>query len=165
MLEQIGDWRVYLTEEGDEATIGVIERHLRTCRPQGSLEFIKTLEKSWGEPSVPESPDLNGRRQSIIEYTVLGIPESLCCNFKIAAQAGFPMHEINIREMRSSIGKLDRLVDEAGELIITRHGKAIARILPVHRQRKRPSHSDLRNRMMRLETGSETLIRNERDED
>lgn len=75
------------------------------------------------------------------------------------------MHKISIREMRSSVGKLDRLVDEAGELIVTRHGKAIARILPVQRKRQRPSHSDLRNRTRRLETNSETLIRNERDED
>jgi len=63
------------------------------------------------------------------------------------------MHKINIRKMRTSIG-----------LIVTRHGKAIARILPVRRQRQRPSHSDLRNRTERLATGSEILIRGERDE-
>ncbi len=74
------------------------------------------------------------------------------------------MHKINIREMRNSIGKLGNLVDKAGELIVTRHGKAIARILPVRRQRHRPSHSDLRNRTGRLVTGSEILIRGERDE-
>lgn len=74
------------------------------------------------------------------------------------------MHKINIRKMRTSIGNLGNLVDEAGELMVTRHGKAIARILPVRRQRQRPSHSDLRNRTECLATGSEILIRGERDE-
>jgi prevent-host-death family protein len=74
------------------------------------------------------------------------------------------MLKINVRDMRASIGKLGELVDRAGELIVTRHGKEIARILPVRRQRQRPSHADLRNRTGCLGTGSESLIRGERDE-
>lgn len=74
------------------------------------------------------------------------------------------MHKLSIREIRSSLGQLDHLLDKDGELVITRHGKAIARILPIRRQKQRPSHSDLRSRTLYLNTGSEILIRSERDE-
>jgi antitoxin (DNA-binding transcriptional repressor) of toxin-antitoxin stability system len=37
--------------------------------------------------------------------------------------------------MRESVGRLDALVEQEGELIIRRRGKAIARVLPVSRQR------------------------------
>lgn len=36
-----------------------------------------------------------------------------------------------IRELRAALGRLDELVDEEGELIATRYGKPIARIVPV----------------------------------
>jgi antitoxin (DNA-binding transcriptional repressor) of toxin-antitoxin stability system len=74
------------------------------------------------------------------------------------------MKELNVREMRASIGQLDRLVAASGELIVTRSGKAIARVLPVHGQRQRPDHAELRARMPRLSTPSAQLIRDERDE-
>jgi prevent-host-death family protein len=74
------------------------------------------------------------------------------------------MKEINIREMRASIGTLEDLVNDAGELIVSRRGRPIARILPVSRRRPRPDHADLRARMPRLSTPSAALIRDERDE-
>jgi len=74
------------------------------------------------------------------------------------------MHELNIREMRASLGQLDQLIDEVGELVVTRHGKAIARILPVQGHKIRPTHADLRNRTARLKVNSATLIREDRDE-
>jgi antitoxin (DNA-binding transcriptional repressor) of toxin-antitoxin stability system len=74
------------------------------------------------------------------------------------------MKELNVREMRASIGRLDALVDASGELIVTRGGKAIARILPIHRNRQRPDHADLRARMPPLSILSEVLVRGERDE-
>lgn len=42
------------------------------------------------------------------------------------------MKHLNIREMRSSLGKLDILMDEEQELIITGNKQAIACVLPVH---------------------------------
>ncbi len=66
--------------------------------------------------------------------------------------------------MRESIGKLDRLVDEAGEIIVTRNGKAIARILPIKGSRQRPSHAELRQSLPRSKMSSATLIRADRDE-
>jgi len=74
------------------------------------------------------------------------------------------MKELNIREMRANIGRLDELVEEAGELVISRRGKRIARVLPVSRRRERPDHADLRRRTALLNTPSAELIRAERDE-
>ena len=37
---------------------------------------------------------------------------------------------INIRQMRASIGRLDELVAAEGELVISRRGRPIARVLP-----------------------------------
>jgi len=74
------------------------------------------------------------------------------------------MHELSVREIRSAIGKLDKLVGERGELIVTRHGKPIARILPICHATSRPSHADLRKRMALLKNSSASLISEERDE-
>jgi antitoxin (DNA-binding transcriptional repressor) of toxin-antitoxin stability system len=82
----------------------------------------------------------------------------------VAQIGGQAMKEINVREMRASIGRLEELVDEAGELVISRHGKPIARVLPMPGRRARPDHADLRARMPRLSQPSEVLIRAERDE-
>ena len=74
------------------------------------------------------------------------------------------MREFNVREMRAAIGQLDKLVDEAGEIVVSRRGRAIARILPVAGARRRPDHADLRARTPQLRGPSAELIRAERDE-
>jgi antitoxin (DNA-binding transcriptional repressor) of toxin-antitoxin stability system len=74
------------------------------------------------------------------------------------------MKELNVREMRANIGRLDELVDEAGELIIIRRGQPIARVLPMSSRRIRPDHADLRRRTAESTTASAVLIRAERDE-
>ena len=76
------------------------------------------------------------------------------------------MRQLNIREMRSILGKLDVLVEEQQELIITRHKQAIARVLPMQAPKKRPSHADLRSLQLTnaITTTSEELIRQDRDE-
>ena len=74
------------------------------------------------------------------------------------------MKELNVREMRAAIGHLEELVDQAGEIIVCRRGRAIARILPVAGARRRPRHADLRARTSQLATPSAELIRAERDE-
>ena len=40
------------------------------------------------------------------------------------------MKEINIRQMRTSFGRLDELVAAESELVISRRGRPIARVLP-----------------------------------
>ena len=83
---------------------------------------------------------------------------------KIAAQLETLVKELNIREMRASLGQLAELVATEGELVIRRRGEPIARVLPMTQQRCPPDHADLRRRMPLLKTSSADLIRVERDE-
>jgi len=83
---------------------------------------------------------------------------------KIAAQREALVKELNIREMRASLGQLAELVAAEGELLISRRGEPIARVLPMVPQRRRPDHAELRERMPLLRSSSADLIRDERDE-
>ncbi|MGH8557108.1 MAG: type II toxin-antitoxin system Phd/YefM family antitoxin [Blastocatellia bacterium] len=74
------------------------------------------------------------------------------------------MRELSIREMREKLGSLDLLVQNEGKVLITRRGVPIARLLPVSGSQHRPSHAELRSAMQRLETPSEALIRNDREQ-
>lgn len=74
------------------------------------------------------------------------------------------MKTLSIREMRSVLGRLETLVLESGEVVITRRGKPIARLLPIVGQKPKPDHADLRKMMTRVQTASEELISAERDE-
>ncbi len=74
------------------------------------------------------------------------------------------MKTLNIRQFRASVGQLDQLVEKTGEVIITRNGKPILRVLPVHGKHVRPDHEDLRSKMPLLKTPSSTYVRQERDE-
>jgi len=74
------------------------------------------------------------------------------------------MKELSVRDMRANIGRLDELVAAEGELVICRHGRPIARVLPMAQRRQPPDHADLRRRMAPMPTSSAALIRAERDE-
>ncbi len=74
------------------------------------------------------------------------------------------MKAISIRKMRSELGHLGQLVDEEGEVVVTKHGKPIARLLPLKGARPMPDHAPLRSRMPILKTPSSGLIREDRDE-
>ena len=74
------------------------------------------------------------------------------------------MQRISIREMRNQLGKLDALIDKEHELIITRHNKPIARILPIKEKRRRSSHKALRDTLAFQEVSSEVLQRIDREE-
>jgi prevent-host-death family protein len=74
------------------------------------------------------------------------------------------MRELSIREMRAELGRLDELVEEEGEVIVTRHGKPVARLLPVRRVREMPTHRELRESMPRLRIPSAVLVRSDREE-
>ena len=74
------------------------------------------------------------------------------------------MKTLTIREMRGALTHLDELLDEEGEILITRRGRAVARLLPVRRRgRTAPSHAELRAAMPRMAEGSEALVRRDRD--
>jgi prevent-host-death family protein len=74
------------------------------------------------------------------------------------------MKAISIREMRTELGHLDQLIASEGEVVVTKRGKPIARLLPVQGSRNMPDHSSLRAQMPRLNTSSASLLREDRDE-
>ncbi len=74
------------------------------------------------------------------------------------------MQTLSIREMRSQLGKLDALIREQHELIITRHNKPVARVLPIKHHKPRPDHAALRNSLPQQNVSSEVLQRNDREE-
>lgn len=74
------------------------------------------------------------------------------------------MRRLSIREMRAALGRLDELMEEEGEVLVTRHGRPIARVLPVRGARVRPSHAELRARLSPVSIPSEALLRQEREE-
>lgn len=73
------------------------------------------------------------------------------------------MKTMSIREMRSELGRLGEVLEDEGEVIITRHGRPIARVVPLAGPRRRPRHDELRSSMPRLERGSERVVRADRD--
>jgi len=73
------------------------------------------------------------------------------------------MRSISVREMRVVLPKLEELLAQEGEILITRNGEPVARVLPAVPQRGIPSRSELRRRMRWVEVGSEVLIREDRD--
>ena len=74
------------------------------------------------------------------------------------------MKKLSIREVRQALSHLDRLLAVEGEVMITRRGDPIARVVQVGRKRLIPSHRDLRDGMPRMHKGSETVLRKDRDE-
>lgn len=74
------------------------------------------------------------------------------------------MRTVTVREMRELLGRLDEVVGREGELLVTRHGRPVARVLPVRTQRRLPSHADHIATMPPLAVGSEVYIRQDRDE-
>jgi putative transposase len=48
LQDEVGDWRAYLAGRGDEAIVAKARERLRTGRPAGNLEFIRTLEAILG---------------------------------------------------------------------------------------------------------------------
>jgi len=74
------------------------------------------------------------------------------------------MKTLSIREMRNELSRIDRLTREEGEIVITRRGKPVARLLPVKSVHAKPDHAALRAKMPRLATASASLLREERDE-
>ncbi len=74
------------------------------------------------------------------------------------------MKKLSIREARQALSHLDQLLAVEEEVMITRRGDPIAKVVQVGRKRPIPSHRDLRDGMSKMRVGSETLIRSDRDE-
>ncbi len=74
------------------------------------------------------------------------------------------MQTLSIREVRGALGRLDELLSSTNEIIITKHGEAIARIIPMKGKQRRPTHEELHALTKKLSVSSEKLLRDERDE-
>jgi len=74
------------------------------------------------------------------------------------------MKKLTIRQTRQALSHLDQLLEAEGEVMITRRGAPIARLIQIdNKKRPIPSHKDLRDSMPRMRRGSEELIREDRD--
>ncbi|MDH5297914.1 MAG: type II toxin-antitoxin system Phd/YefM family antitoxin [Desulfobulbaceae bacterium] len=74
------------------------------------------------------------------------------------------MQTLSVREIRNQLGNLETLINEAHEIIITRHNKPLVRILPIKGTKPRPSHKALRASLPHQEINSETLQRLDRED-
>ena len=74
------------------------------------------------------------------------------------------MKQLTVRAARAELTRIDRVLSRQGEVLLTRRGKPIARLLPVRGGTPTVSHADLRRKMKRLSVGSEVYLRAERDE-
>jgi prevent-host-death family protein len=73
------------------------------------------------------------------------------------------MKTLSVRHLRAALARLDEVIAEEGEILVTRRGRPLARVVPVHQARAMPSHADLRAKMPRLPMPSEVLVRRDRD--
>ena len=73
------------------------------------------------------------------------------------------MQTLSIREMRGALTRLDELLRHRHEVLITRRGKAIARLLPMDAPRRAPSRRLLREMTSTMAVASEELVREDRD--
>ena len=73
------------------------------------------------------------------------------------------MRTMSIREFRDSLSVLEQIVEKDGEILVTRHGRALAKVVPVNPCRPAPSHADLRASMPYQTVPSEVLIREDRE--
>ncbi len=71
------------------------------------------------------------------------------------------MKMMSVTEMRASLAHLEKIFKRESEIIITRRGLAIARIVPM---RGIPPLAELRAISPRMKVPSEVLIRQDRDE-
>ncbi len=73
------------------------------------------------------------------------------------------MKSLSIREMRNELTNIARLVKTEGEIVVTRHGQPVARVLPVENMRDMPDHAALRAKMPKLAIPSSRMLREDRD--
>ena len=74
------------------------------------------------------------------------------------------MKNLNIRQARQALPHLKQILATEGEIIITKRGEPVARLMQIGRNLPMPSHRDLRKKMLRMRKSSSQLIRADRDE-
>jgi len=74
------------------------------------------------------------------------------------------MRTMSIREAREQLTNVDEIATKVGEIVLTRRGRPVARILPLRGAHRLPPRASLRKKMPRMSVPSEALVRAERDE-
>lgn len=72
------------------------------------------------------------------------------------------MRTMSIRELRSALSSIGEIVEKDGDVVVTRHGRPVVRLVPVNPTRSVPSHADLRAAMPYMAVPSADLIRADR---
>jgi prevent-host-death family protein len=72
------------------------------------------------------------------------------------------MTKMTVRQVRSALPRIEDVVDREGEIVITRRGRAVARVLPIPGLRRAKSHAALRARTPILPP-SAPVIREDRE--
>lgn len=75
------------------------------------------------------------------------------------------MRTMSIRELRDSLSFIGEIADREGEVVLTRHGRPLARLVSLSPTRRAPSHADLRADMPYMAVPSEQLVRADRGGD
>ena len=73
------------------------------------------------------------------------------------------MRTMSIRELRGALTSIGEIVEREGDVVLTRHGRPLARLVPLNPCRSAPSHADLRASMPFMGVASEDLIRADRE--
>ena len=73
------------------------------------------------------------------------------------------MRNMSIRELREALPSIGEILQKEGDVVITRHGRPLARIVSLEPLRGAPSHAELRASMPRMAIAGEELIREDRE--
>jgi len=73
------------------------------------------------------------------------------------------MRTMSIRELRASLSSIDEIVERDGDVLLTRNGRPLVRMVPLNPRLAAPSHADLRAAMPYMRVPSEDLVRADRD--
>jgi prevent-host-death family protein len=73
------------------------------------------------------------------------------------------MREMSVRELRDSLSSIGEIVERDGEVVLTRHGRPLVKLVPLSPCRSAPSHALLRAGMSYLPVPSEDLVRADRE--
>jgi prevent-host-death family protein len=70
---------------------------------------------------------------------------------------------LSVRELREALSTIDQLVRDEGEVVVTRHGHPLVKLVPVRAPQVAPSHAELRAGMPHMAVASEELVRADRE--
>jgi antitoxin (DNA-binding transcriptional repressor) of toxin-antitoxin stability system len=73
------------------------------------------------------------------------------------------MRSLSIRELREALPSIGQMVESEGEVLLTRHGRPLVKLVPLRPPQSAPSHADLRATMPHMSVPSEELVRADRE--